>query len=66
MSEIRQLDEAILHCGEVATKGRDCAADHEQLRSWLMDLRRLRAIFPRILNALCNGSGMGTSPPSSR
>ena len=38
------IDEAILHCEEVAEKcsGSQCGTDHRQLAEWLKELKRLK------------------------
>ena len=40
MSErFRKIDAAIKHCSGVVTRGGECAADHEELLAWLIELR---------------------------
>lgn len=40
MSErFRKIDAAIKHCSGVVAKGGDCAADHQELLGWLVELR---------------------------
>lgn len=42
------IDDAILHCEEVAEKCSDsqCGTDHKQLADWLKELKRLKTAQP--------------------
>ncbi len=50
------LEEAIIHCGEVADCGNDvCAREHKQLAAWLKELKAYKEanILQAILTAKC-------------
>lgn len=49
------LEEAIKHCDEVASNNEtceECVADHEQLKTWLIDLKSLRTYYDKALDTL--------------
>lgn len=58
--EPMRLDEAILHCEEVADKCGEtqCGTDHRQLAEWLKELKSLRGAQPKRFYVIDTKDGM--------